>query len=88
MLSDSRIGAVHLGVVLYRTVRGLPKAGGSGHGIDVAFVVRMLVFGLYVLAGLGISVAAIVDPENRVSDLFGASCASARFLPEGLRAWC
>jgi hypothetical protein len=75
ILSSSRMGEVHLALVLYRNLRGMRKVGGSSHGITTAFVGRMLVIGLVVLAGLGISIAAIFDPENPVSDMFGATCA-------------
>jgi hypothetical protein len=64
--------AAHLGLVLYRGWGGLRKENGGG--VDATFVCRTLIFGGYILVGTSINIVNMVAPNNRMSDLFAASC--------------
>jgi hypothetical protein len=63
---------IHLGFLLYRNWRALRAAGQSG-GVDLAFVIRTCVFGMYIAAGMIISLITIWNPTTSITDLYGAS---------------
>jgi hypothetical protein len=65
---------IHLGFLLYRNWRAL-RAAGQSSGVDMPFVLRTFVFGLYIVAGMVISLATVWNPTTSLTDLYGASSA-------------
>jgi hypothetical protein len=69
---------VHLGILFYRNYH----VGGSS-AVDMKFVVRTLIFGVYTLAGMFVSLATLLYPSNSFADIFAASFGFVAFFVFG-----
>jgi hypothetical protein len=63
---------IHVGIALYRNWRALRAAGKSG-GVDLPFVIRTFMFGMYIAAGMVLSLITIWNPTTAITDMYGAS---------------
>ncbi|KAJ7459885.1 hypothetical protein FB451DRAFT_1405767 [Mycena latifolia] len=88
------IGAfmVYLALRLYRTWHGLRDAGHPG-GLDVQLLLRVLVFGVYLIFGFAVNIISMVTPRSIAPDMYAATMGTAVFLVFGtqadvLRTWC
>jgi len=83
---------IRIAIMLYRNWRGLKEAGESS-GVSVQFVVRILVFGIYIFLSMLFSLATMWAHRSPVPDMFAATIGFAVMLifgsqPDIWRAWC
>jgi len=82
---------IRIATMLYRNWRGLKKAGESS-GVSVQFILRILVFGIYIFMSMMFSLSTVWDPHSVVPDLYGATVGLAVMLvfgsqPDIWRTW-
>lgn len=82
---------IRIAIMLYRNLRGLRKAGESGV-ISVQFVVRLLVFGIYIFMSMLFSLATMWN-HSIIPDMYAATIGIAVMLVFGSQAdiwrtWC
>ncbi|EIN12736.1 hypothetical protein PUNSTDRAFT_111132 [Punctularia strigosozonata HHB-11173 SS5] len=83
---------IHLGVTLWRNWQALKRAGMSS-GLDYYFLLRVFVFGVYVLLGMIVSAVMIFSPQSVFPDMYAASIGLVVFLVFGtqrdvMHVWC
>ncbi|KAJ7134659.1 hypothetical protein C8R44DRAFT_730039 [Mycena epipterygia] len=83
---------LYLTVKLYRNWHGMRDAGRPS-GIDVQFLVRVLIFSMYIVFGFAVNIISMVAPHNLAPDLYAATIGTVVFLVFGtqadvLRTWC
>lgn len=83
---------VQLAYNMYRSWRAIRKAGHSG-GTNVQIILRVLLFGIFVVMGVIISALSVFGHDSQVPDLFAATTGLVVFLVfatqhDVLKAWC
>ncbi|KAJ3747215.1 hypothetical protein DFH05DRAFT_1521558 [Lentinula detonsa] len=79
-------------LVLYRNYRGLTQAGES-MVVDLQFLVRVVVFGVFIITGMFVDVLSMFSQRSVAPDLYVATAGTIVFLVFGsqadvLRVWC
>ncbi|KAJ3801563.1 hypothetical protein GGU11DRAFT_674865, partial [Lentinula aff. detonsa] len=79
-------------LVLYRNCRGLRQAGES-MVVDLQFLVRVVVFGVFIITGMFVDVLSMFSQRSVAPDLYVATAGTIVFLVFGsqadvLRVWC
>jgi len=82
----------YLAIMLYRNWRVLHSAGLRGV-VDPKFILRVLVFGIYIFFGMIVSLMSMFDERSHFPDIFAATVGLVLFLIFGtqadvFRAWC
>lgn len=83
---------IRIAIKLYRNWRGLKEAGESS-GVSMQFVLRILVFGIYIFLSMLFSLATMWDHRSPVPDMFAGTIGFAVMLifgsqPDIWRTWC
>ncbi|KAK0464279.1 uncharacterized protein EV420DRAFT_1515664 [Desarmillaria tabescens] len=83
---------IYLAIFIYRNYRGMRQARHST-GLYVALLLRVLVFGLYILFGIVIDFVAMFNDHTFIGEMYLATMGTVVFLVFGtqadvLRVWC
>ncbi|KAJ7675788.1 hypothetical protein DFH06DRAFT_977396 [Mycena polygramma] len=86
------IAMIYLIVLLYRNWHGFRDAGRPRH-FHGQLLLRVLIFGGYVIFGFAVNIISMVAPHNLAPDLYAATIGTVLFLVFGtqadvLRTWC
>ncbi|KAK0487670.1 hypothetical protein IW261DRAFT_633626 [Armillaria novae-zelandiae] len=82
----------YLGVFMYRNYRGMRRARHST-GLHLALLLRVLIFGLYILFGIAANFIFMYTQHTFIGDMYLATMGTVVFLVFGsqadvLRVWC
>ncbi|KAJ7212084.1 hypothetical protein GGX14DRAFT_621661 [Mycena pura] len=83
---------VRLAVLLWRNWHGMRHAGRPSR-IDAQIMLRVLIFGAYLVFGLAANIIYVAAPRSVIPDMYAATIGTAIFLVFGtqadvLRTWC
>ncbi|KAJ7505288.1 hypothetical protein B0H11DRAFT_414138 [Mycena galericulata] len=83
---------MYLTVLLYRNWNGMRDAGMPSH-INAQFLLRVLIFGVYLVFGFAANIILMTDARSIVPDMYAATIGAVVFLVFGtqadvLRTWC
>jgi len=86
------IAMIYLVVLLYRNWHGFRDAGRPSH-VNLQLLLRVLIFGGYIIFGFVVNVISMVAPHNLSPDMYAATIGTVVFLVFGtqmdvLRTWC
>jgi len=83
---------VYLAVLLWRNWHGMRHAG-MPSGLNLQLLLRVFIFGVYIVFGFAVNIISMVAPHNLAPDMYAATIGTVVFLVFGtqtdvLMTWC